>query len=48
MEAGKGIRVDPEKIRAVEGWQTPKSVRGVRGFLGFANYYRDLSLGSLI
>lgn len=34
-EACKGIRVDPGKIRAVEAWQTPKSVRRVRGFLGF-------------
>ncbi|KAL2017202.1 hypothetical protein VTK56DRAFT_2409 [Thermocarpiscus australiensis] len=41
VEAGKGIRVDPEKIRAVEQWERPKSVKGVRGFIGFANYYRE-------
>ncbi len=41
VEAGKGIRVDPEKIRAVEQWEQPKTVKGVRGFVGFANYYRE-------
>jgi hypothetical protein len=41
IEAGKGIRVDPEKVRAVELWERPKTVKGVRGFIGFANYYRE-------
>lgn len=41
VEAGKGIRVDPEKIRAVEEWERPRTVKGVRGFVGFANYYRE-------
>lgn len=41
VEAGKGIRVDPEKIRAIEEWERPRTVKGVRGFIGFANYYRE-------
>ncbi|KAL2126283.1 hypothetical protein VTI74DRAFT_1265 [Chaetomium olivicolor] len=41
VEAGKGIRVDPEKIEAIKQWERPKSVKGVRGFIGFANYYRE-------
>jgi hypothetical protein len=41
VESGKGIRADPDKIRAIQEWQPPKTVRGVRGFLGFANYYRQ-------
>ena len=41
VEAGEGIRVDPDKVRAVQAWENPKSVRGVRGFIGFANYYRE-------
>lgn len=41
VEAGRGVRVDPEKIKAVQLWEKPKTVRGVRGFVGFANYYRD-------
>lgn len=40
LEAGKGIRVDPEKIKAIDQWERPRTVRGVRSFLGFANYYR--------
>ena len=45
VEAGKGIRVDPEKIRAVEQWERPTTVKGVRGFIGFANYYREFVPG---
>ncbi|KAJ6437064.1 hypothetical protein O9K51_10361 [Purpureocillium lavendulum] len=41
VEAGKGIRVDPEKVRAIQEWQSPRSARAVRSFLGFANYYRQ-------
>jgi hypothetical protein len=44
LEAGKGIRMDPEKVKAVIGWQAPKSVKGVRSFLGFANFYRKFIL----
>lgn len=40
VEAGKGVRVDPEKIKAVDQWQRPRTVKGVRSFIGFANYYR--------
>ncbi|KJZ69971.1 hypothetical protein HIM_10642 [Hirsutella minnesotensis 3608] len=38
---GKGIRVDPEKVQAIQQWQRPRSVKGVRSFLGFTNYYRQ-------
>ena len=44
IEAGRGIRVDPEKIKAVESWERPRSVKGVRGFVGFASYYREFVL----
>lgn len=40
VEAGKGLRMDPSKIQAILDWQAPTTVKGVRGFLGFANYYR--------
>ncbi|XP_044723724.1 reverse transcriptase (RNA-dependent DNA polymerase) domain-containing protein [Hirsutella rhossiliensis] len=40
-KSGKGIRVDPEKVQAIQQWQRPRSVKGVRSFLGFANYYRQ-------
>jgi hypothetical protein len=35
-----GIRMDPKKVEAVLGWETPRSVRDVRAFIGFANFYR--------
>src|SRR6185312_2462159 len=40
IEAGKGIRMDPEKVKAIQEWEAPQSVKGVRSFLGFANFYR--------
>ena len=32
--------MDPDKIKAIENWEAPTSVKGIRGFLGFANFYR--------
>ena len=40
LESGKGISMDPEKVQAIKDWQAPTTVKGVRGFLGFANFYR--------
>lgn len=41
IDAGAGIRMDPMKIQAILDWQAPTTVRGVLGFLGFANFYRQ-------
>jgi len=35
-----GIRMDPEKVSCVLGWETPRTVTDVQCFLGFANFYR--------
>lgn len=35
-----GIRVDPEKVEAVQNWEAPRTVKGVQSFLGFCNFYR--------
>ena len=36
----EGIQVDPKKVEAVTNWPVPSTVKGVRSFLGFCNYYR--------
>lgn len=41
VEAGKALRPDPAKIAAIRNWESPTNVRGVRSFIGFANFYRD-------
>ena len=41
VKAGLGIEVDPEKTKALLEWNSPTSVKGVRSFLGFANFYRE-------
>jgi hypothetical protein len=38
--SGDGVAVDPEKIKCIIEWPTPKNVKGVRGFLGLTGYYR--------
>ena len=35
-----GIRMDPVKVKAILEWETPKDVKGVSSFHGFANFYR--------
>ena len=40
VEAGKGTLMDPDKVKAIQEWQAPRTISGVRGFLGFANFYR--------
>ena len=34
------ILMDPTKLKAVEQWEPPKSVKAVRSFIGFCNFYR--------
>ena len=40
IKTGRGLRADPKKLEAIRKWEPPTNVRGVRGFLGFCNYYR--------
>ncbi|KAI0992970.1 hypothetical protein K3495_g15214, partial [Podosphaera aphanis] len=41
ISLGEGIKVDQKKVEAIKSWAPPTSVKGVRSFLGFANFYRD-------
>ena len=34
------VAMDPIKVKAITQWPTPGNLREVRGFLGFANFYR--------
>jgi hypothetical protein len=36
---GKGVAVDPEKVKAVVEWSRPTSVFKIQSFLGLAGYY---------
>src|SRR5208282_4967836 len=35
-----GIEVDPEKVKVIQDWMPPCTVKGVQSFLGFCNFYR--------
>ena len=39
IEEGK-ISMDPGKLREIREWPVPTTVKLVRGFLGFGNFYR--------
>lgn len=40
IRAGENVTVDPAKVKTIQEWQPPTSIKGVRSFLGFANFYR--------
>ena len=40
-----GIRLDPEKIKPLQDWQPPTTLRDLQAFLGFCNYYRRFLRG---
>ena len=42
-----GIRIDPQKVNAVQEWNTPICVQDVQAFIGFANFYRQFIHGFL-
>src|SRR4029077_9626037 len=41
----EGIKMDPAKVRAIQEWRAPHSVKDVQSFLGFANFYRRFIAG---
>lgn len=41
IDANNGIEMDETKIRAVQEWSPPTTVKGIQSFLGFVNFYRQ-------
>jgi len=35
-----GIETDPEKVKALKTWPTPRNLKELKSFLGFSGYYR--------
>jgi hypothetical protein len=40
-----GVSMDSAKVASIDSWPQPRSVRGLRGFLGLAGYYRKFIQG---
>jgi hypothetical protein len=40
ISAGKGIKTNSGKVKAIKKWKAPIIIKGVRSFIGFSNFYR--------
>jgi hypothetical protein len=40
ISSGEGIKINPGKVEAIKKWEAPTTVKGVRSFIGFSNFYR--------
>ena len=36
----EGVKVDPNKIKAIKEWKVPTTINNLQGFLGLTGYYR--------
>ena len=36
----EGVKVDPNKIKAIKEWKIPTTIKQLRGFLRLTGYYR--------
>ena len=45
MIIGQGkVEMDPKKLDAIRSWKPPTSIKAIRSFIGFANFYRKFIL----
>ena len=35
----EGLKIDPEKVKAIQGWPSPKNIFEVRSFHGLSSFY---------
>ena len=40
--SGQRIRANPDKIGVIDNMSPPEDVKGIQGFMGMVNYYRQL------
>ncbi|GFX97925.1 retrovirus-related Pol polyprotein from transposon 17.6 [Trichonephila clavipes] len=45
LVSSKGVRPDPDKIKAVRNFPTPKNIHDIRSFLGLCSYFRRFIKG---
>ncbi|GFU11781.1 retrovirus-related Pol polyprotein from transposon 297 [Trichonephila clavipes] len=45
LVSSNGVRPDPDKIKAVRNFPTPKNIHDIRSFLGLCSYFRRFIKG---
>jgi hypothetical protein len=40
ISAGEGIKIDPGKVETIKKWKAPTTIKGIRSFIRFSNFYR--------
>jgi len=43
--APEGVSIDPSRVQTIQEWPMPQTVRDIRVFIGFMNYYRRFISG---
>lgn len=43
----EGVLIDTDRVKTIQEWPLPRTVRDIRVFIGFMNYYRRFVVGFL-